>query len=260
MEPGPPPGFMSTAAVERGVYDDLDLPTGGARPYTLIHMVMTADGAITGPTDEYWPISDDADLRTFRRFRFHVDAVLHGANTLGMNLDRYLWSAEQKEGRARRGRREPPLFVVVSNSGRIDPSDPVFSRKRYPIQPIVVVPGTAKVDPELEHVAEVLRVGTKRVDLTAMVEMLSGNRGVRTLVCGGGAIVNFHMIEAGLADEFLITVSPRIIGQPKPRTAVEGPKAFLPDGVRRLDLIGVREVEGEVFLRYRIPDATPLGD
>jgi riboflavin biosynthesis pyrimidine reductase len=223
-------------------------------------MVMTADGAITGPTDEYWPISDDADLRTFRRFRFHVDAVLHGANTLGMNLDRYLWSSEQQECRAQRGRTKPPLFVVVSNSGRIDPSDCVFGRKRYPIAPIVVVPETTTVDPELERVAEVLRVGTDRVDLTAMVELLAGERGVRTLACEGGAIVNHYMIETGLVDEFLITVSPRIIGQPRPRTAVEGPEAFPPEGVRRLDLIGLREVEGEVFLRYRLPDATPLGD
>ncbi len=251
---------MSEAAAKTGVYDDLELPAGGTRPYTVIHMVMTVDGAITGPTDAYWPISDDADLRTFRRFRFHVDAVLHGAKTLGVNPDRYLWSAEQREGRALRGRTEPPLFVVVSNSGRVDPSDRVFGRKIYPLAPIVVVPETATIDRELERVAEVLRVGADRVDLRAMVELLTRERGVRTLVCEGGAIVNYHMIEAGLVDELFITVSPRIIGQPRPRTAVEGPEAFPLERVRRLELIGVREVEGEVFLRYRLLDAAPLGD
>ena len=62
-----------------GVYDDLKLPSGTWRPYTAIQMVMTVDGAITGPTADYWPISLEADQRTFRRFRIHFDAVLHGA-------------------------------------------------------------------------------------------------------------------------------------------------------------------------------------
>ena len=75
-----------------GVYDDLEVPAGARRPYTAIQMVMTLDGAIKGPTDAYWPIGGEADQRTFRRFRIHFDAVLHGARTLGMGLDRYMWS------------------------------------------------------------------------------------------------------------------------------------------------------------------------
>ena len=70
----------------------------------------------------------------------HFDAVLHGARTLGMRIDRYMWSAELQRERQRRGLHEPPLFIVVSNSGRIDPADPVFERRSYPIAPMVVVP------------------------------------------------------------------------------------------------------------------------
>ena len=77
-----------------GVCDDLELQAGTRRPYTGIQMVMTLDGAISGPTEAYWPISREADLRTFRRFRVHFDAVLHGTRTLGVGLDRYLWSTE----------------------------------------------------------------------------------------------------------------------------------------------------------------------
>ena len=80
-------------------------------------MVMTLDGAIKGPTDAYWPISGEADQRTFRRFRAHFDAVLHGARTLGMGLDRYLWSDELRGMRQRRGLTEPPLFLIVVQLG-----------------------------------------------------------------------------------------------------------------------------------------------
>ena len=130
---------------EGGVYDDLELPSGTWRPYTAIQMVMTVDGAIKGPTDDYWPISLEADQRTFRRFRMHFDAVLHGARTLGMRIDRYMWSEELQRERQRRGLHEPPLFIVVSNSGRIDPSDRVFQRRSYPVAPLVVVPEVADV-------------------------------------------------------------------------------------------------------------------
>ena len=247
---------MSTDAAASGVYDDLELPEGTIRPYTVIHMVMTVDGAIKGPTDDYWPISLDADLHTFRRFRIHFDAVLHGAKTLGMRIDRYMWSDQLQAERRRRGLSEPPLFVIVSNSGRIDPTDVVFKRKRYPLAPLVVVPEATEVPDELAQVADVVRRGSAEVDLAGTVRYLAQARGVRRLVCEGGAIVNFHMLEAKLVDEFFITVTPSIIAEPRPRSSVEGPAAFAPGDVQRLELVGTTEREGEVFLRYRVRGAT----
>jgi len=243
---------------ERGVYDDLELPSGTWRPYTAIQMVMTVDGAIKGPTDDYWPISLAADQRTFRRFRMHFDAVLHGARTLGMRIDRYMWSEELQRGRRRRGLHEPPLFVVVSNSGQIDSHDRVFQRHSYPIAPLVVVPEAADLTAGLSEVAEIVRTGNERVELEGLMRYLAAERDVRRLVCEGGAILNYHMLAAGLVDEFFITVTPSIIGEPRPRTAVEGPAALPSDRLQRLGLISAITRGGEVFLRYRVPDASPL--
>ena len=241
-----------------GVYDDLELPSGTLRPFTAIQMVMTVDGAIKGPTDAYWPISLEADQRTFRRFRMHFDAVLHGARTLGMRIDRYMWSAELQRERQRRGRHEPPLFVVVSNSGQIDPTDPVFQRRSYPIAPIVVVSKATEVTSGLSDVAEIVRIGAESVDLADLMRYLAAERGVRRLVCEGGAILNYHMLTAGLVDEFFITVTPSIIGEPRPRTAVEGPAALPSDQMQRLDLVSSVTRGGEVFLRYRVRGASRL--
>lgn len=235
-----------------GVYDDLELPSGTWRPYTAIQMVMTVDGAITGPTDDYWPISLEADQRTFRRFRIHFDAVLHGARTLGMRIDRYMWSEELQRERRRRGLREPPLFIVVSNTGQIDPKDRVFQRRSYPIAPLVVVPEAAQVTEGLSEVAEIVTVGAKSVDLNGLVRYLASERGVRRLVCEGGAILNYHLLKAGLVDEFFITVTPSIIGEPRPRTSVEGPTALPIDQLQRLELISTAARGGEVFLRYSL--------
>lgn len=249
---------MNERDEESGVYDDLKLPSGTWRPYTAIQMVMTVDGAIKGPTDEYWPISLAADQRTFRRFRMHFDAVLHGARTLGMRIDRYMWSAELQRERRLRGLHKPPMFIVVSNSGQIDPNDRVFQRRRYPIAPVVVVPEVAEVTAGLSRVAEVIRIGSERVNLEDLMRYLAAERDVRRLVCEGGAILNYYMLAAGLVDEFFITVTPSIIGEPRPRTAIEGPAALPPDCLQRLGLISAITRGGEVFLRYRVPDASPL--
>lgn len=249
---------MSEQDPAGGVYDNLQLPSGTLRPYTAIHMVMTVDGAITGPTDDYWPISLEADQRTFRRFRMHFDAVLHGARTLGMRIDRYMWSEELQRERQRRGLHKPPLFVVVSNSGQIDPNDRVFQRRSYPIAPVVAVPEVAEVTEGLSAVAEIVRIGDERVCLEGLVRYLATERGVRRLVCEGGAILNYHLLTAGLVDEFFITVTPSIIGEPRPRTAVEGPAALPHDQRQQLKLVSTVTCSGEVFLRYRVRGARPL--
>lgn len=249
---------MSERDQTGGVYDDLELPSGTWRPYTAIQMVMTADGAIKGPTDAYWPISLEADQRTFRRFRVHFDAVLHGARTLGMRIDRYMWSVELQRERQERGLHEPPLFIVVSNSGQIDPNDRVFQRRSYPIAPLVVVPEVAKVTEGLSEVAEIVSIGDEHVDLEGLMRYLAAERGVRRLVCEGGAILNYHMLTAGLVDEFFITVTPSIIGEPRPRTAVEGPAALPSDRLQRLDLVSTTTCSGEVFMRYRVLGPSPL--
>lgn len=239
-----------------GLYDDLELPAGARRPYTAIQMVMTLDGAIKGPTDAYWPIGGEADQHTFRRFRIHFDAVLHGARTLGMGLDRYLWSRELREMRQQRGLTEPPLFVIVTNSARINPADRVFQHRRYPLRPMVVTHEAADVSPALAEVAEIVRLGDTAVDLPAVAAYLTSERGARRMVCEGGAILNAHMLRASLVDEFFITVTPSIIGEPRPRTAVEGECALAPEDVLGLELLSVTDRQGEVFLRYRVPNAT----
>ena len=90
--------------------------------------------------------------------------------------------------------RSPPLFLIVSNSARIDPEDRVFGHRRYPLRPIVVTHEAADVAPRLAQVAEIVRLGASAVDLPALAAYLTAERGVRRLVCEGGAILNAHML------------------------------------------------------------------
>lgn len=243
----------------KGIYDDLVLPVGTeGRPYTAINMVMTVDGAITGPRPGYWPLGGEADRVAYRRLRIHFDAIIRGARTLGMNLDRALMEDEFLAARADRGLGSPPLFVTLTNSGALDPADRVFRARRYPFRPLVITHAGAELTPGLGDVAEVVRIGDKDVDLAAAFGYLAGERGVRRLLCEGGPTINYAVIARRLADDFFITVTPKIIGEPRPRTAVEGPSAFSPDDLPDLKLLSNQSAGGEVFLRYRFV-GSPFG-
>ena len=61
--------------------------------------------------------------------------------------------------------------------GRIDPTDPVFQRRSYPIAPIVVVSKATEVTSGLSDVAEIVRIGAESLDLADLMRYLANERG-----------------------------------------------------------------------------------
>ena len=235
-----------------GLYDELRLPEGlEGRPYTAINMVMTADGAVAGPGPGYWPLGGEADQRAYRRLRIHFDAIIRGARTLDMDLDKNLIDPDFLAARGARGRPEPPLIATVTNSGSLDSSSRVFRARRYPYRPLVFTCMRAAVTKSLEEAAEVVRLGESSVDLPAVFGYLADQRGVSRLLCEGGPTLNYAVVAAGLADDFFLTIAPKLIGESRPRTAVEGRPPFPADALPMLRLLSHQAVGSETFLRYR---------
>jgi riboflavin biosynthesis pyrimidine reductase len=91
------------------------------------NFVASADGraTVSGRTA---PLSGAADKEIFQLLRTEVDAVLVGAETV--RVERYGALAtikELRELRLREGRAEQPLAIVISRSGRMPESNPLFS-------------------------------------------------------------------------------------------------------------------------------------
>ena len=242
-----------------GAYDEAEFPAGGGdRPFAAITMVMTADGAVSPPASTYPRVGGREDQQTYRRLRIHFDAVLRGAKTVGINLDRNLMNPLIVTARREHGRDGPPLMGIVTNSGRVDPNGAIFKSTDYPHRVLVFAPRAADIAPDLANVAEVVRVGGEIVDLAAVYSYLGNERAVRRIVCEGGPTLNHALIGHGLADEYLLTVSPRIYGQARPRTAVEGAAPYPIDGLPEMTLIDSRVIGDHAFLRYRFL-ASPFG-
>ena len=244
-----------------GAYDDVEFPTGGGdRPFAAITMVVTVDGAISPPSSSYPRVGGLEDQRTYRRLRIHFDAVLRGAKTVGINLNRNLMNPPIVAARRDLGREAPPLVGMVTNSGRIDPGGAIFKRGEYPFRPLVFAPKAAEIAPELAEVGEVVRLGDEIVDLASVYAYLGNERGVRRILCEGGPTLNHAVIGEGLADEFLLSVSPRIYGEARPRTAVEGGAPYRLNDLPEMSLIASRVIGDHAFLRYRFLGSPFGGD
>jgi riboflavin biosynthesis pyrimidine reductase len=82
-------------------------------------------------------------------------------------------------------------------------------------------------------------------DLAALLRELRGE-GVGAVLCEGGPRLHGALWSAGLVDELLLTIAPKLSGGDAPRI-VEG---ALP-GVEELELAWLLEQDGELFARYR---------
>ncbi len=69
----------------------------------------------------------------------------------------------------------------------------------------------------------------------------------------GGPILLGSFLAENLLDEIFLTVAPKIFGNEpgKTLTLVES-RLFPADEIRNLNLISVKQIEEELFLRYRI--------
>lgn len=212
---------------------------------------MTVDGKIT--TKSFAPVdftSREDKLHLFRQ-RALSDAVLVGHTTVEHdNVRLGLPDSLQKE-RIKRGRTPAPIRVIVSNTGRIQKRLKIFQSD---ISPVIVfstsrMPRAYQAD--LGERATLHLSKSKRVDLSAMLQMLQKKYGVKKVACEGGAKLFRSLLEQGLVDQLNVTIAPYLFGGADAPTLTGLDKSFLSASVA-CRLISVRVVGEECFLSYRI--------
>ncbi len=229
------------------------------RPYVLINMAMTADGKIATANRAVTSFGSARDLRHLHELRATADAILCGARTVnepGITLGN--GGARYTRLRARRGLAPSALRVVVSGRGRLRSDAEVFLDRSSPLV-VLVGPGASIANrARLRSVgAEVRRFGRRELDLAAALRWLKKTRGVRRLLCEGGAELNDSLFLAGLVDELHLTLCPRIVGGHDAPTLAEGKGVARLVEATRLELRQVRRHADELFLRFQVGEGHP---
>lgn len=230
--------------VEAYAADDRPVPAG--RPWVLVNMVASADGA-TAVEGRSGALGGPADRAAFTAIRAVPDVILVAAGTAraeGYGPPRT--PPALQEARRARGQSAKPRIAVVTRRVDLDLDADLFHDPGS--RCLVVVPEDA--DPArveaVAAVADVVAAGHGGVDLGACLGHLHG-AGVRTVLAEGGPSLLGQLVAMDLVDELCLTLSPALVAGGSARI-VHGPD--LPGGLAPLRLERVLEQDGTLLLRY----------
>jgi 2,5-diamino-6-(ribosylamino)-4(3H)-pyrimidinone 5'-phosphate reductase len=207
---------------------------------------MTIDGKIATNLGDS-KISTKQDLRRLHRLRSSVDAVIIGISTVIADNPRLTVRLVKRHGTT-------PVRIIVDSIGRI-PLDSKILKSASKINTIVAVTKRAsdeRVDKIKSTGAIVIVAGTKTVDLRELFFILK-KMGFNKILVEGGGELNWSILQLGIVNELMVTISPRIVGGRMATTLVEGDGyKRVSDGIK-MELIKVsRQNNGEVVLYYKM--------
>ena len=209
------------------------------RPLVTLKVAATADGRVAARGGASRWITGEEARKAVHRMRRESDAVMVGRGTVEAD-DPELTVRMVKLGGAR-----PPLRVVVDSRLSLDEGRKLAAGG----EPRVIVATTAAHDTgKAERLrgrgVEVMVLGERdgRVDLEELLEAL-GKMEVAHLLVEGGPVLAGSLLEMGLVDRLAIFMAPKVFGDEKSRSWVEGrtvvdPAAALPLQWRRVRRLG----------------------
>ena len=217
-----------------------DVPAAVNRPYLALNMVATVDGraALNGSAVG---IGSTADKHLMRELRAEADVVLHGAGTVRADPLSARVPHDLIAQRRARGLSDQPLGAIITRSGNLPAQHPYYDSAT-----VIYVCG--------DHDVPVRRDTVEICHVDSVPDVLSDlqRRGVRRVLCEGGPTLNAALFRHQLVDELFLTIAPKIIGGIDPLTLVNGESP----GVVELELRSLVELEGELFLKYRVKSSS----
>lgn len=251
------------------LYGPLRIALKRARPYVISNFVTTLDGVVSLNVKGHMgggAISGCSaqDRLVMGLLRTVADVVIVGAGTLRADPD-HVWTAEYifpdraddyRRLRVALGKPTSPLNVIVSGSGRLDLSLPVFASGTVPTLVVTTTAGHRRL--RKQETPESVRIravrGRSRITPRSILEQVHRvNAGKLILVEGGPRLLG-DFYAARVLDEQFLTLAPQIAGRKTGdrRLSLAMEQAFAPRSPRWGALIDLRRGGSHLFLRYAI--------
>lgn len=142
-------------------------------------------------------IGGPADLAALRALRDHADAVINTATTV---IAENLSPAKNR------------LHVILTATDKLCPSMPIFKEG---VERVLIMAGNQVSLDRINHWrsagARVHQVSQQLVDVRWLVEWLRDEHRIEKVICEGGPMLNAQMSDAGLVDEWCITISTQLL-------------------------------------------------
>lgn len=224
-------------------------------PFFYSNFVTTIDGKVqvrNTQTRQYWPIGSKLDFDTLLWLRAQADVLIHGRKTAtGFGTLKTLSQNSFAKKRKLLGKNDPLIYMVISNH----PDEQVLSSLQNPPPGVkfIIVTHSQFHSPQPLGLngMELLSLGKNKVDLKALNTYFRKNNLRKILVEGGPTLLGSFLKE-NLLNEIFITIAPKIFGNAGHYaiTMVEG-YLFPPDKIPLFRLISAKNIDNELYLRYR---------
>jgi riboflavin biosynthesis pyrimidine reductase len=254
------------------LYGRLQVPTHRSRPHVIANFVSTLDGVVSlrapnqaggGPISGF----NSHDRMVMGLLRATADAVIVGAGTLRSVPD-HVWTAEHiypalagpyQALRRTLGKSGPPLTVIVTARGTIDPTSRVVQSGEAPVLIVTGTEGYRRIRRlGLPQSVEVAAVPTSvRLEARSILDAVGRKRSGDLLLVEGGPHLLGDFFEASRIDELFITFSPQVAGRDASgdRPGLVAGRTFAPEHPLWGTLVSVKRGGSHLFLRYAFPAA-----
>ncbi|MEO8674095.1 MAG: dihydrofolate reductase family protein [Casimicrobiaceae bacterium] len=249
------------------LYGDLRLPPRGAKPFVFSNFVTTLDGVVSLNVKGHASGGDISGFNAQDRMvmgllRAVADAIVIGSGTLRADR-RHVWTADAifpsladdyRRLRAALGMRETPLNVIVSGSGDIDLSLPLFTSGKVPFMICTTAAGAKSLRRQRVDNVDIRTMRSRAGALPAraiLAAACDASGGHRILVEGGPRLLGDFYAE-GLVDDQFLTLAPQIAGRETgdTRLSLVMGKQFAPADPLWGRLVDARRGSSHLFLRY----------
>lgn len=268
--------FQITTGVETplppeiaSIYGSLTFPARDDRPWVISNFVTTLDGVVSLGVpghDGGRAISGDNrhDRLLVATLAAMADAIVIGGGTLRTSPG-HIWTPDyllpEFAGpfaalRRALGKTGPPLNVVVTGRGDVDPAERMFQTDEAPALIITTEQGADRLGrlgfPAAAHVA--VAQGAPRIDPRTILDLIVSRRPMVLILLEAGPRLTAEFLAARLVDELFLTLSPQIAGRDdaSQRPGLAAGRVFAPDDPLWGNLIDVRRAGSHLFLRYAL--------
>jgi diaminohydroxyphosphoribosylaminopyrimidine deaminase/5-amino-6-(5-phosphoribosylamino)uracil reductase len=212
------------------------------RPYMIAKVAATANGIIS-PADRNsrW-ITNETSLAWVHQLRAQCDAILVGADTV--LLDRPHLTVRASGIASRK-----PTRIVLDSRLKLSPEECSLVENDAPI----IICTSESASKERENLwqqcknAQVLRFQGVAALLPALLK-----RGIRKILIEGGQKIFTLFHTAGLIDEYVLMIAPRLLTGKHFLNLLGGPEQSLSE-TQRYQVEPPQELDGDVILRLRRP-------
>lgn len=218
------------------------------KPYVVMKSAMTLDGKIASRTGDSRWVSNAKSRERVHELRNELASIMVGVDTVIADDPILTTRLENKEGRN-------PIRIVVDSKGRIPLSSNILKTSEQ-AKTIVAVTDKADQDKlnEIENLGnQVVKVETHddRVDLQDLMKKL-GEEGIDGILLEGGSTLNFSALNAGIVDEVMAFIAPKIIGGSNAKSPVGGKGIEKMKNAIELDDVKFDQFDNDLLIRGKI--------